>query len=285
MGNLARDILSFILAVLLSGILGIVTNPVLAVELNQAVVLEPVPAEAPGWVILEGLSPQDNLRLLVKKNNINKWYPLPVAQGKFSQKVWLTEGKGEYELAVMVHQAGRTYAYGPRVQVYNQVQLNPYLDPAPYIESEHKEIAALSRQLTEECTSDREKARAVHDWIVENISFDLEKYQRNLTGQVYYPDGALTTLGCRQGICIDHANLAAALLRAAGIPTRVISGTLPDSRLHAWNQAWDGQNHRWINFDTSWGTAPGCDWFDPDDFETTHPSGSDYYKSGLTQQL
>ncbi len=56
MGNLARDILSFILAVLLSGILGIVTNPVLAVELNQAVVLEPVPAEAPGWVILEGLS-------------------------------------------------------------------------------------------------------------------------------------------------------------------------------------------------------------------------------------
>jgi transglutaminase-like putative cysteine protease len=59
-------------------------------------------------------------------------------------------------------------------------------------------------------------------------------------------------LDSKEGVCRDNAILAATLLRASGIPTKVISGLIYDQQAmyyHAWNECWDGK--RWVLIDST----------------------------------
>jgi hypothetical protein len=62
--------------------------------------------------------------------------------------------------------------------------------------------------------------------------------------------GAEEVLTSREGVCRDYAILAATLMRAAGVPTKVISGLTYGQGsffYHAWVEVWDGAN--WIGLD------------------------------------
>ena len=76
---------------------------------------------------------------------------------------------------------------------------------------------------------------------------------------------ALESLRCQAGVCQDYAHLSIALLRAAGVPARYVSGYLHtgnDARpgdtvsgeSHAWVEAWLGD---WWPFDPTNGVAVG----------------------------
>jgi hypothetical protein len=59
-------------------------------------------------------------------------------------------------------------------------------------------------------------------------------------------------LATKEGVCRDYAILTTTLLRAAGIPSRVVAGLVNwDGTFyyHAWSEAWDG--HRWIGIDST----------------------------------
>ncbi len=59
-------------------------------------------------------------------------------------------------------------------------------------------------------------------------------------------------LDSKQGVCRDYAILLGTLTKAAGIPTRFISGLVYTGRdflYHAWVEVWDGQN--WIGLDAT----------------------------------
>jgi len=59
-------------------------------------------------------------------------------------------------------------------------------------------------------------------------------------------------LQTKEGVCRDYAILTTTLLRAAGIPSRVVAGLVNwDGTFyyHAWSEAWDG--HRWIGIDST----------------------------------
>ncbi len=61
-------------------------------------------------------------------------------------------------------------------------------------------------------------------------------------------------LDTAEGVCRDHAVLCATLMRAAGIPTRMVSGMVYAGRFyyHAWVEVWNGE--KWVGFDS---TRPG----------------------------
>jgi transglutaminase-like putative cysteine protease len=78
-------------------------------------------------------------------------------------------------------------------------------------------------------------------WVFEN----LEK-----TPVVSIPD-AREILTQRKGDCNEHATILTALLRAAGIPARIVVGVVyKDGRFyyHAWNEAYI---NRWISMDAT----------------------------------
>lgn len=59
-------------------------------------------------------------------------------------------------------------------------------------------------------------------------------------------------LETKEGVCRDHAILMAAILRAGGIPTKLVSGMVyADGAFyyHAWVEVWDG--HRWYGVDST----------------------------------
>ncbi|WP_030056124.1 MULTISPECIES: transglutaminase family protein [Streptomyces] len=100
-------------------------------------------------------------------------------------------------------------------------------------------------------------AAALTDLVRERVS-----YTQGTTG---VHTGAQDAWDQRAGVCQDFAHLTAALLRAAGLPTRYVSGYLhpsPDAELdrpvagesHAWVEYWAGE---WIGQDPTNGTQPG----------------------------
>lgn len=45
-----------------------------------------------------------------------------------------------------------------------------------YIESDSKESITLANKITEQCGSDMEKTKAIHDWVTSNVAYDAEAY-------------------------------------------------------------------------------------------------------------
>lgn len=129
--------------------------------------------------------------------------------------------------------------------------------------AERKEIQALAKDIVIGVSSDYEKLLKINNWVSENIYYDWDGY---LSG-VYGRNDAYITLKSRKAVCQGYAELTDALLKSAGIPSRVVTGhalgvsasggywdevdhSVPN---HAWNEAFvDG---RWIIIDTTWNSG------------------------------
>ncbi|MFO0889752.1 MAG: transglutaminase-like domain-containing protein [Isosphaeraceae bacterium] len=125
-----------------------------------------------------------------------------------------------------------------------------YLEPNGIITSDDERIATLTARATRGATDPWDKAVKISHWVFENIrekNFAIAfapaaEVARNLTGD-----------------CSEHAVLAAAMCRHAGIPSRVAVGLLyvdnDRQRLkgfgyHVWHEVFI--NQRWIALDSSW---------------------------------
>lgn len=91
--------------------------------------------------------------------------------------------------------------------------LNAYLKPEPFIESDNPQLKALADRLRQ--TSPLDTARQIFDWVSQNMTYK---------GYVRQSRGALYALKYRTGDCTEYAALFVALCRAAGIPARIVGG-------------------------------------------------------------
>lgn len=139
--------------------------------------------------------------------------------------------------------------------------ITDYLNPSEKIQSDHPDIMELANSIIARSFTGYEKAKAIHDWVCENVWYDYDA----LYSGVYSDESALDTLKSRKGVCIGYASLTAALLRAVGIPTKLEAGYVLNASMneswtdaliasnqsnHVWNEAYvDG---RWIIIDTSY---------------------------------
>jgi transglutaminase-like putative cysteine protease len=91
-----------------------------------------------------------------------------------------------------------------------------YIRPSRYCESDR--LGPLARaQFTD--SSGRELLDAVSSWVGSQIAY--------VPGSSRPIDGAVSTMMSRSGVCRDFAHLTVALLRANGIPARVVSVYAP----------------------------------------------------------
>lgn len=104
-----------------------------------------------------------------------------------------------------------------------------YLQATSYQQSDHPELMAVSQDLTSEATTEAQAVVGILDWVRANITYD---YSFSLDRD------ALSVYRNRSGVCSGFSNLAVALLRAAGIPSRVQVGcsmwSLPHGGGHSW---------------------------------------------------
>lgn len=126
-------------------------------------------------------------------------------------------------------------------------QFTLYLGSDHVVNSDNKEIVKKAGEIVGNEKSALKAAKLIYDWVYKNID-------KKLIDTV----SALDTLKSGEGECQAHSNLFAALARAAGIPTKVISGIVYSKDFegfmyHAWNEIYTGE---WIAVDATLGGFP-----------------------------
>ncbi len=122
-----------------------------------------------------------------------------------------------------------------------------YLTPTLEVESSSREMTDTVRKIVGKPGDPLSDARKITAWVYKNIN----KRMVDTTS-------ALDTLNSLEGECQAHANLEAALLRAAGIPAKVVSGIVYSADIggfayHSWNEVYLGS---WVGVDASFGQFP-----------------------------
>lgn len=89
-----------------------------------------------------------------------------------------------------------------------------FLKSTSLVQSEHPEIVKLARELTNKAGSEYEAVTRILNWVADNVKYTYNPPQFD----------ALWTLKTGRGNCQNFAHIAIALLRASGIPARVVGG-------------------------------------------------------------
>lgn len=121
------------------------------------------------------------------------------------------------------------------------------LAPSPYIESDHEAIVAKASELTAGAATTWEATRRIAGWVHENVLYTIAD-----------TPSARLALEKRTGDCGPHSTLTIAMLRAAGIPARLVGGLLYTPSFggsfgqHAWVEVYMGDDG-WVPVDPTTG--------------------------------
>lgn len=89
-----------------------------------------------------------------------------------------------------------------------------FLKSTELVQADHPDIVKLARELTKNAQTEYEAVTRILNWVVDNIKYTYNPPQFD----------ALWTLKTGKGNCQNFAHIAMALLRASGIPSRVVGG-------------------------------------------------------------
>ena len=129
-------------------------------------------------------------------------------------------------------------------------------------ESVFSQIVSLTDSLVSGKTSETERARAIYDWVSQNVTYDYTAYgyhnspeamnDTEKSQRVSESADAFYTFYYHRAVCEGYAKLSQLMLSIAGIPSAYIAGAAHGTNeAHAWNAVCaDG---RWILFDATWG--------------------------------
>lgn len=104
-----------------------------------------------------------------------------------------------------------------------------FLKPTEMVQSDEGDIASLSKTLTRGAVTEYQAVSSILNFVADNIkySYNPQKYDAHYT------------LANRSGNCQNFAHLSMALLRAAGIPSRIVGGI---SLKEQWKVPIDAEN-------------------------------------------
>ncbi len=246
-------------------------EPILIVE--NGVSLTKLPSQVDGKIHISGQTSKQKIKALIIKDTYQEWFDIDLENGKFNEDIWLTEGKGQYEVNIMVNLEDRKYTYGPKINVENVSDVNRFLVPTKDVESDDPGISDLAKRLTRLSKTDRDKARNLYNWITRNIKYDYDKYRRQLANDYTDIYGATNTFKTKKGVCYDFSTLFAAMSRSIGLETKVIRGNYVSGKrqeYHAWNEIYLKDEGKWIKLDSTFGYALNKNYFDNKDFDDDH---------------
>lgn len=95
--------------------------------------------------------------------------------------------------------------------------LSAYLRPTEFIDSDHRDVIAKARELTQGCVTDKERLERIYHF-VRDLPYDI------LASFRYLAEGkrkASDVLHAGHAFCMGKASSFVALCRAAGIPARI----------------------------------------------------------------
>lgn len=206
---------------------------------------------AQGYVAAKCVSPNKaRVRIIKGDKSSGEFDDYPIDNDGTVNYFPLPRGNGTYTFAlfIFIEDSPQGPLYEQFITATADVTLEnefvPFIIPNKVVDyNPSSELVQVSHEIAANCQNDLEVVQQIYAWIAANITYDEEKAVR-LTGTVsefYVPDPD-ETLRSGTGICYDYASLAAAMLRANAIPTKLVKGDVltPDgaTMYHAWNLIW-----------------------------------------------
>jgi PKD repeat protein len=121
------------------------------------------------------------------------------------------------------------------------MDLITYTQSGHYIDSDDFEIKKIANEITEGITDPYHISKALYDYVIEKLEYDFKRLDEN----DYKFLKASEILKLNEGICTDYSILYAALLRAKGIPAKVVLG-IPVFAIVAENEGYLEVGHAWV---------------------------------------
>ncbi|MEK6958474.1 MAG: transglutaminase-like domain-containing protein [archaeon] len=156
-------------------------------------------------------------------------------------------GSFNYEIVAEIHTRSVFYNLTDYNLSITPPSVDQYIKPSEKVESDSTEILTL--------TNSKLPKNSFLGNLNDTVSWvnDYVEYARGDDFQRYYllQKTAKETLLDKKGVCDEFANLAAAMLRAKGIPTRLAIGITFDGEQwgnHAWLEVWH-KNAGWVPTD------------------------------------
>lgn len=160
----------------------------------------------------------------------------------------LQMGNGTYKVRVLENAGGTNYT--PLYQAEFPVEMDDtnrvFIYPSQYVWYTNETSAvAKSYEICDGLKTDEEKVEAIYDWVVDNMTYDKELAKTVESG--YLPDLEVT-MKTKKGICFDYCALFSAMLRAQGIPTKLVIGKVqPENITHSWSQVYLDGKWKWMD--------------------------------------
>lgn len=163
-----------------------------------------------------------------------------------------------------------------RITTLNKtVNITYYLLPHKYTEEEvsafEAEIDDKLKTLINDDMSDIEKLREIYSYVIDNIEYDYNVFDRNATYDIKY------VYENKKGVCISYALLFTYMARKAGFEADTVCGMAGDFKIDGLNgeHAWCIVNTETgpLFFDPTWDDTNKNDnpeWFAKSNFDDTH---------------
>lgn len=113
-------------------------------------------------------------------------------------------------------------------------------------------IYDISDRITNDSMSEREKVKAVHDWLCINVAYDYDNYLNDTIPRTSY--GIEGPIQYGKSVCQGYAEAFEAFMDTLGIECELISGTATNSSGHTGGHAWNKVkiNGNWYWIDVTW---------------------------------
>jgi hypothetical protein len=189
----------------------------------------------------------ERVRFRVSKDGVNDDYEL---DGDGTPSYYpLTRGDGGYAFTVFIYlrESDNGPLYNPFLTAEASAQIAderaPYTIPTRLARYGPDSLCVQeSFKATAHSSTDLEVAGQVVAWMANYVTYDYDKAVEIGGKRVEYEPYPDDIYASRKGICYDYASLATAMLRANGIPTKLVKGqvTTPEGETiyHAWNLCW-----------------------------------------------
>ncbi len=185
-----------------------------------------------GYVMVRYTGRNPKIKVQISKSGIETYTYNLNSSGAY-EVFPFSEGNGSYTIKVFENISGNQYsqAFSQTVSVQLSSELSPFLYPNQFCNySGASAAASLADELTSGAADELSKVAKVYDWVVDNISYDMDLAASVTSG--YLPD-VDTVLAKRKGICFDYAALMTSMLRMEDVPTKLVVG-YSGSAYHAW---------------------------------------------------
>jgi transglutaminase-like putative cysteine protease len=190
----------------------------------------------------------------------------------------------KYQFADYKGKAETDLHWGSPVVIIRYV-INYYTDKSQETET-NKKVKEIKEELDLEGKSDYNKIKAIHDYLCDNIEYDVEKSGDDVGGTEHTAYGALVK---GKAVCQGYALSMYRLLLESGVDCRIVDGQGIEeggmAGAHSWNIVGIGGVYFYV--DTTWDDSMGTyDYFlcNRDDFEKNHVLSKDYSEDFVTKE-